>query len=147
MKMSDEQKKFIKLYSSGFTLRHIAKLLHVSPKTLISWKKAFKPGFNVLNNEESAKIKEKLLASRSERVLYLLFHFNKIRTAVSDETHTFKNYEPLLALSLKILHELEKYEALFVPDHSIDLPFIDFEDSDPDTGNIDEEIKLHLDKK
>ena len=120
MKLSVKQKKFIKLYSSGFTLRQIAKLLSVSSKTLMNWKKDFKPGFNAINAEGFTKIKEELIASRSERVSFLLLHFKKIRNAIDDESFTFKNYDSLLALSLKILHELEKYEALFVPDEEPD---------------------------
>ena len=146
MKLSDKQKQFIKLYSTGYTLQQISKMIKTSTKTLVSWKKAFSPRMSVIDVNEFAKIKEELLSSRSDRVSFLLLHFGKIRLAIDDVSHTFRNYDTLLALSLKILHELERYEALFVPDENMDLPFIDDDDSDMDTGNLDEEINQHLNK-
>lgn len=113
MKNIEQIKTFIRLRSSGHSLREIAKILNKSVNTVFLWDKKYCSVVFEVQSEELKEFKQKLLDEKKSRLDYLNSHFIKIRESL-ENSDIMLRYDKMLFLLMKLSKSIDECQSTIV---------------------------------
>jgi hypothetical protein len=118
--LSEIEKQFIAMRSSGLPIRKIAKSLNKSTRTIYKWNKKFYRNIVEINSEEFKELRNKIIRFKNTRLDFLIEEFKNVRDAMTKSELLYKkshwDYEGYLETLLKISKLVDKFESdLLVP--------------------------------
>jgi hypothetical protein len=115
MALTEIEKQFISMRSSGLPIRKIAKTLNKSTRTICLWNKKFYRNIVEINSEEFKELRNKIVRFKNTRLDFLIDEFKNIKDAMANNTtlrrKNYYNYESHLDLMMKISKLIEKFES------------------------------------
>jgi hypothetical protein len=118
--LTDIEKQFISMRSSGDSVRKIAKSLKKSTRTICKWNRIYYRNIVEMNTEEFAELRKKIVKFKNTRIDFLMEEFKNIKEAMikSESLYDKKNwnYEGYLETLMKVSKLVDKFESdLLVP--------------------------------
>jgi hypothetical protein len=112
--LSAMEKQFVKLRSSGSSIRDIAKKLKKSTTTICSWNKKFSRNILSARNKSFCELQKKVIDLKNSRIDFLKSEIERISKILkkSDmkECGGFSGYDSLFSRFVKISEILSAYE-------------------------------------
>jgi hypothetical protein len=112
--LSDMEKQFVKLRSSGSSIRDISKKLKKSPNTICDWNKRYSPIILMERNKSFCELQKKIIALKNSRIDFLKSEIERIsRVLKKSDIKTgggFSGYDSLFDRFMKISDILSAYE-------------------------------------
>jgi hypothetical protein len=115
MALTEIEKQFISMRSSGLPIRKIAKNLNKSTRTICLWNKKFYRNIVEINSNELKEFRNKIIKFKNAHLDFLIEEFQNVKVAMakSGMLYTKKNwdYEGYLETIMKISKLVEKFES------------------------------------
>lgn len=113
--LTEIEKQFISMRSSGFPIRKIAKNLNKSTRTICLWNKKFYRNIVEINSKEFNEFRNKIIKFRNAHLDFLIEEFQNVKLAMvkSGMLNRKKDwdYEGYLKTMMKISKLVEKFES------------------------------------
>ena len=113
--LSDIEKQFIAMRSSGLPIRKIAKSLNKSTRTICLWNKKFYRNIIEINLNELNEFRSKIIKFKTAHLDFLIEEFQNVKLAMAKSRMLYKkkdwNYEGYLGMLNKIAKLIEKFES------------------------------------
>ncbi|MBI5402292.1 MAG: hypothetical protein HY959_02740 [Ignavibacteriae bacterium] len=113
MKNLEQIKTFIRLRSSGHSLRETAKILDKSVNTMTNWNKKYCSVVFEVQSEELKEFKKKLLEEKKARLENLNSHFSKILGKL-DDSEILLRYDKMMTLLIKLSKSIDACQSSIV---------------------------------
>jgi|WetSurMetagenome_2_1015567.scaffolds.fasta_scaffold103282_2 hypothetical protein len=112
--LSDIEQQFIKLRSSGSSIRDIAKTLKKSTSTICNWNKKFSPDILLARNKSFCELQKKVIELKNSRIDFLKSEIERISRVLKKSdirvSGGFSGYDSLFNRFVKISDILSAYE-------------------------------------
>jgi hypothetical protein len=112
--LSDAEKQFVKLRSSGSSIRNIAKTMKKSPSTICEWNKKFSRNILSERNKAFCELQKKVIELKNKRIDFLKNEIERVIAVLKKcsikESGGFFGYDSLFARFVKISNILSAYE-------------------------------------
>jgi DNA-binding Lrp family transcriptional regulator len=113
--LTEIEKQFIEMRSSGMPIRQIAETLNKSTHTICNWNKKYYKNIIEFSSDEFKTLRDKIVKFKSTRLDFLLDEFKNVKEAMAkSETLTKKNYynyDGYLNLLMKLSKQIDDFEA------------------------------------
>ncbi|MFA5404222.1 MAG: hypothetical protein WC358_04750 [Ignavibacteria bacterium] len=112
--LTDMEKQFVSLRSSGSSIRNIAKTLKKSPTTICNWNKKFSMSILSERNKSFCDLQKKVIDLKNSRIDFLNSEIERITKVLKKckikDDGVFSDYDPLFGRFVKISDILSAYE-------------------------------------
>jgi len=113
--LTEIEKQFIEMRSSGMPIRQIAESLNKSTHTICNWNKKYYKNIVEISSKEFKALRDKIVKFKSTRLDILIDEFKNVKEAMSkSDVLTKKNYydyDGYLGLLMKLSKQIEEFEA------------------------------------
>jgi hypothetical protein len=113
--ISEMEKAFISMRSSGSSIRDIAKTLKKSSTTICSWNKKFAKEIVAIRNTEFCDLQKKVIDSKTKRLNFLRGEFERasqlLKKNKMDVNDVFGSYNKYLELYIKLSELMSASES------------------------------------
>ncbi len=115
MALTEIEKQFISMRSSGSSIRKIAKKLNKSTRTICLWNKKFYRNIVEINSNEFNEFRNKIIKFKKAHLDFLIDEFENVKLAMAKSGMLKRksdwDYEGYLKTIMKIAKLVEKFES------------------------------------
>jgi hypothetical protein len=113
--LTEIEKQFISMRSSGLPIRKIAKTLNKSTRTICLWNKKFYRNIVEINSNEFKEFRNKIIKFKNAHLDFLIEEFQNVKLAMAKSGMLNRkkdwDYEGYLEIMMKISKLVEKFES------------------------------------